>query len=153
MSITRRDWSTRATCIGFIDTATSARGRVPRRRAGLRIHPGGRREGSASRASCFTTKHGWKQALVDHNNYWAWRRERNDARWQQQERGELDFDAKNMMHTVRLLLSGRSLMQNGHPIVRFEGEELALLLSIRRGACRSSRSWRKPKPFSATASA
>ena len=76
---------------------------------------------------------GWKQALADHNNYWAWRRERNEARWQQQERGELDFDAKNMMHTVRLLLSARSLMQNGYPLVRFEGEDLALLMSIRRG--------------------
>jgi predicted nucleotidyltransferase len=76
---------------------------------------------------------GWKQALADHHNYWAWRRERNNARWQQQELGELDFDAKNMMHTIRLLLSGRSLMKNGHPIVRFEGENLALLMSIRRG--------------------
>jgi predicted nucleotidyltransferase len=75
----------------------------------------------------------WRQALVDHQNYWAWRRERNEARWQQQERGELDFDAKNMMHTVRLLLSGRSLMQVGQPIVRFEGEQLALLMSIREG--------------------
>lgn len=75
----------------------------------------------------------WKQSLVDHQNYWTWRRERNDARWQQQERGELDFDAKNMMHTVRLLLSGRSLMQFGQPIVRFEGEQLALLMSIREG--------------------
>jgi uncharacterized protein len=75
----------------------------------------------------------WKQALVEHQNYWSWRRERNDARWQQQERGELDFDAKNMMHTVRLLLSGRSLMEFGKPIVRFEGEQLALLMSIREG--------------------
>ena len=49
-----------------------------------------------------------KQALADHQNYWQWRRERSEARWQQQERGELDFDAKNMMHAVRLLLSGRS---------------------------------------------
>lgn len=76
---------------------------------------------------------GWKQALADHRNYWAWRRERNDARWQQQERGELDFDAKNMMHTVRLLLSGRSLMESGRPIVRFHGDQLALLISIRDG--------------------
>jgi uncharacterized protein len=75
----------------------------------------------------------WKQALMDHQNYWHWRRERNEARWQQQERGELDFDAKNMMHTVRLLLSGRSLMEAGRPIVRFEGEQLALLMSIRAG--------------------
>lgn len=76
---------------------------------------------------------GWKQALTDHRNYWQWRRERNDARWQQQERGELDFDAKNMMHTVRLLMSGRSLMATGCPIVRFTGAELELLLTIRAG--------------------
>ena len=68
---------------------------------------------------------GWKQALVDHQNYWAWRRDRNPARWEQQERGELDFDAKNMMHTVRLLLSGRSILENGAPIVRFAGEPVA----------------------------
>jgi uncharacterized protein len=76
---------------------------------------------------------GWRQALIDHKNYWNWRRERNEARWQQQERGELDFDAKNMMHTVRLLLSGRSLMERGEPIVRFKDEQLALLMSIRQG--------------------
>jgi predicted nucleotidyltransferase len=78
-------------------------------------------------------EHAWKQALADHHNYWTWRRDRNEARWLQQERGELDFDPKNMMHTVRLLLSGRSLMQSGHPIVRFTGEQLAMLMSIREG--------------------
>jgi predicted nucleotidyltransferase len=78
-------------------------------------------------------EHAWKQALADHRHYWAWRRDRNDARWRQQERGELDFDAKNMMHTIRLLLSGRSLMQSGQPIVRFSGDQLALLMSIREG--------------------
>ena len=76
---------------------------------------------------------GWRQAFADHQNYWAWRRDRNESRWQQQERGELDFDAKNMMHTVRLLLSGRSLMKSGQPIVRFSGHQLALLMSIREG--------------------
>jgi hypothetical protein len=38
-----------------------------------------------------------------------------------------------MMHTVRLLLSGRSLMLSGRPIVRFTGDDLALLMSIREG--------------------
>ena len=76
---------------------------------------------------------GWRQALTDHQNYWRWRRERNETRWQQQERGELDFDAKNMMHTVRLLMSGRSLMATGRPIVRFTGAELELLVTIRAG--------------------
>ena len=89
-------------------------------------------------ATCFAgfllyNEQAWRQALVEHQNYWAWRRNRNPARWQQQESGELDFDAKNMMHTVRLLLSGRSIMESGQPRVRFDGESLELLLSIRAG--------------------
>lgn len=81
----------------------------------------------------FYNEQAWKQALADHQNYWTWRRERNEARWRQQETGELDYDAKNMMHTMRLLLSGESIVQRGQPIVRFEGEQRALLLDIRAG--------------------
>lgn len=75
----------------------------------------------------------WKQSLADHHNYWKWRRDRNEARWRQQESGELDFDAKNMMHTVRLLLSGRAILETGKPLVRFSGAELGLLMDIRSG--------------------
>ncbi len=93
------------------------------------------REDEASRFAglLLFNEQAWKQSLVDHQNYWAWRRERNPARWEQQERGELDFDAKNMMHTVRLLLSGRSILERGEPIVRFSGESLSLLMDIRAG--------------------
>jgi uncharacterized protein len=75
----------------------------------------------------------WKQALTEHQNYWGWRKNRNDARWEAQEAGQLDFDAKNMMHTIRLLMSGRSILKRGEPIVRFEGRSLDLLLDIRAG--------------------
>ena len=75
----------------------------------------------------------WKQALIEHQNYWGWRENRNDARWEAQEAGQLDFDAKNMMHTIRLLMSGRSILEKGAPIVRFEGQSLNLLLDIRAG--------------------
>ena len=75
----------------------------------------------------------WRQACDDHRHYWTWRAERNEARWRQQESGELDYDAKNLMHTVRLLLSGRSILECGEPIVRFDGEALATLLAIRAG--------------------
>jgi predicted nucleotidyltransferase len=76
---------------------------------------------------------GWRQAMDDHRNYWTWRAERNDARWRQQESGELDYDAKNLMHTIRLLLSGCSILQQGLPIVRFEGADRQILLDIRAG--------------------
>jgi len=75
----------------------------------------------------------WKQSLADHHNYWNWRTERNDVRWRKQEAGDLDFDAKNMMHTLRLLLSGRSILQTGVPIVRFSANDLQLLMDIRAG--------------------
>ena len=45
----------------------------------------------------------------------------------------MDYDAKNMMHLVRLLLSGENIVMTGEPIVRFDGERLETLLSIRRG--------------------
>ncbi len=79
---------------------------------------------------------GWKQALVDHQNYWTWRRERNEARWRQQESGELDFDAKNLMHTIRLLLSGKAILEHGAPLVRVDGDTLHLLRDIRAGCFR-----------------
>ena len=75
----------------------------------------------------------WRQAMDDHRNYWTWRTERNDARWRQQESGELDYDAKNLMHTIRLLKSGQSILEYGAPIVRFDGNDRQLLLDIRNG--------------------
>jgi uncharacterized protein len=81
----------------------------------------------------FYNESAWKQALTDHQNYWTWRRERNEARWRQQESGELDYDAKTIMHTMRLLLSGESILRHGRPLIRFEGEQRELLLSIRKG--------------------
>lgn len=75
----------------------------------------------------------YEQSKADHQNYWRWRRERNDARWEAQESGQLDFDAKNLMHTIRLLLSGRAILQSGAPLVRFDGEALQLLRAIREG--------------------
>ena len=74
-----------------------------------------------------------ERALRNHANYWDWRRLRNDARWQSQECGERDYDAKNMMHTFRLLLSGENILKHGIPLVRFEGEQLQTLLDIRNG--------------------
>ncbi|UXI69063.1 nucleotidyltransferase domain-containing protein [Tahibacter amnicola] len=75
----------------------------------------------------------WRQAMADHHNYWTWRRERNESRWQMQERGEVDYDAKNLKHTLRLLMSGESILTRATPIVRFEGDDLALLRDVRGG--------------------
>jgi predicted nucleotidyltransferase len=78
-------------------------------------------------------KQAFEIAKRQHRQYWQWRHERNEDRWRSQERGEMDFDAKNMMHLVRLLYSGCHIVETGEPMVRFTGEPLATLLSIRRG--------------------
>lgn len=75
----------------------------------------------------------WERAHKDWRRYWEWMEHRNPARWVTQESGELDYDAKNMMHCVRLLISGAHLLRTGEPLVRFAGQELQLLLDIRTG--------------------
>ena len=72
-------------------------------------------------------------AKRDHKNYWQWRNNRNETRWQEQESGQRDYDAKNMMHTFRLLLSGQNILEQGEPLVRFEGEKLDFLKKILDG--------------------
>jgi uncharacterized protein len=75
----------------------------------------------------------YNRSVKDHHNYWKWRRERNDARWLTQEQGQIDYDAKNLMHSFRLLLSAEHIFREGEPRVRFGGEELQFLLAIRAG--------------------
>ena len=78
-------------------------------------------------------KNAFEKAKSDHRQYWEWRKHRNDARWRSQESGEMDYDAKNLMHTFRLLYSGLNVMECGEPLVRFSGEKLQELMAIRAG--------------------
>ena len=75
----------------------------------------------------------YEAAMRDHRNYLTWMKERNPARYRAQEKGELDYDAKSMLHCIRLLWSGRNILENGEPIVRFTGEKLQYLRDIRAG--------------------
>jgi hypothetical protein len=78
-------------------------------------------------------RNAYEQAMRDHRSYWEWRRHRNEARWLSQERGETDYDAKNMMHTFRLLLSGSHILRHHEPLVRLAGEELRFLQQVLAG--------------------
>ncbi|UCH71810.1 MAG: nucleotidyltransferase domain-containing protein, partial [Thermoplasmatales archaeon] len=75
----------------------------------------------------------YDRALKDWHSYWDWMKFRNSSRWIDQEKGNLDYDQKNMTHCVRLLMSGENILRNGEPIVRFEGKQLEYLLNIRKG--------------------
>jgi hypothetical protein len=66
-------------------------------------------------------------------NYWDWIKNRNQERWILQEKGLVDMDVKNMMHCMRLLYSGKNILTNSEPIVRFEGKQREFLMDIRKG--------------------
>lgn len=78
-------------------------------------------------------KQGYESSIRDFHNYWQWRENRNEHRWISQEKGYLDYDAKNIMHMFRLLLSGKNILKNGSPIVRFSGKKLEFLKDILSG--------------------
>ena len=78
-------------------------------------------------------KDAFEHAKSLHKQYWTWRNNRNESRWLDQEKNIIDYDAKNMMHTFRLLYSGLNVMRNGEPLVRFSGEKLSELMAIRQG--------------------
>jgi len=75
----------------------------------------------------------YDRAVKQWHSYWDWVKNRNDNRWIDQEQGLLNYDAKNMCHCVRLMMSAMNILTNGEPKVRFEGEERDLLMSIRNG--------------------
>lgn len=75
----------------------------------------------------------YEKAVRDWHSYWDWVRTRNISRWLDQEKGLVDFDAKNIMHCFRLLMSGENILAQGFPIVRFEGDQREYLMAIRRG--------------------
>jgi hypothetical protein len=75
----------------------------------------------------------FKRAYEDWKSYWKWMENRNEPRWVDQEKGNLDYDAKNMSHCLRLMLSSKNILTQGYPIVRFDGETRELLMMIKRG--------------------
>lgn len=75
----------------------------------------------------------YDQDVKNWKNYWDWVENRNDARWVTQENGDIDYDAKNVMHSMRLIRSTKSLLENGYPKVKFHGDERDFLMKIRNG--------------------
>lgn len=76
---------------------------------------------------------GYEAACKEWESFWEWMANKNDARWVSQERGEIDYDCKNLMHTMRLLIQSEYILNTGEPKIFFEGEERDYLMNIRLG--------------------
>jgi len=76
---------------------------------------------------------GYEKSLRQWRRYWTWRRSRNEKRWVGQDGDNFQYDRKNMQHCFRLLMCGRHFVRRGCPIVRFDGDDLRFLRSVRAG--------------------
>lgn len=74
---------------------------------------------------------GYTKYCKDYKEYWSWVEKRNEARYQNTIDSGKNYDAKNMMHTFRLLDMAIEILRDGRVIV--ERPNRAELLSIRRG--------------------
>lgn len=79
----------------------------------------------------FNTEH-YSAHCRDHREYWEWIEKRNEERYLSNKEHGKDYDAKNMMHTIRLLQVAEEIGREGKlHVVRKNREEL---LAIKKGA-------------------
>lgn len=76
-------------------------------------------------------KDGYAIHCREYHEYWDWVKRRNEARYQGTLAHGKRYDAKNMMHTFRLLNMAQEIATEG--VVRVRRPEREFLLSIRRG--------------------
>lgn len=77
-------------------------------------------------------KDGYAKHCKDYRNYWDWVAVRNQERYENTLQHGKNYDAKNMMHTFRLLDMAAEILEHGKIIVERPNREE--LLAIRRGA-------------------
>jgi uncharacterized protein len=82
-------------------------------------------------ATLFFNKDGYSKYCKDYNEYWAWVESRNEARYENTVAHGKNYDAKNMMHTFRLLDMAEEILKTGKVNVRRANREA--LLEIRAG--------------------
>lgn len=89
-------------------------------------------KGLAPLAVMSFNKSGYSKYCKDYKEYWEWVEKRNDARYQNTLTHGKNYDAKNMMHTFRLLDMAEEIAQTGEIVVRRPNREF--LLKIKSGA-------------------
>jgi hypothetical protein len=77
-------------------------------------------------------KNGYSTYCKEHRDYWEWVRKRNDTRYQNTLSHGKNYDAKNLMHTFRLLAMAEEIAREGQIKVRRPDRDF--LLQVRSGA-------------------
>ncbi len=79
----------------------------------------------------FFNREGYSSYCKDYRAYWEWVENRNEERYQNTLQHSKNYDAKNMMHTIRLLEMAEEIATLRKVIVRRPNREF--LLQVRRG--------------------
>lgn len=82
-------------------------------------------------AILYFNKDGYKKYCKDYKQYWDWVEKRNDSRYENTIAHGKNYDAKNIMHTFRLLDMAEEILSMGNINVRRPNR--AALLEIRKG--------------------
>ncbi|WP_175634926.1 DNA polymerase beta superfamily protein [Pedobacter ghigonis] len=82
-------------------------------------------------AYLFFNKDSYSSYCKVHNEYWEWVEKRNEVRHTTNKSHGKDYDAKNMMHTIRLLQVALEIVRDGKLNVKRENRDE--LLMIKRG--------------------
>jgi uncharacterized protein len=88
-------------------------------------------KGETPVATLFFNKDGYSKYCKDYKEYWAWVENRNEVRYENTVASGKNYDAKNMMHTFRLLDMAEEMLRDGKVNVRRPNREQ--LLAIRKG--------------------
>ncbi len=82
-------------------------------------------------AYLYYNKDGYSSYCKEYHSYWQWVENRNEARYQGNQQSGADYDAKNMMHTIRLLQTAQQIVTQQNLSVRCNNREE--LLAIKAG--------------------
>jgi len=88
-------------------------------------------EGEKELAYLFFNKDSYSSYCNEYSEYWAWVENRNENRYHENQSHGKDYDAKNMMHTIRLLQVALEIVRDGELNVKRPNREE--LLAIKRG--------------------
>jgi len=88
-------------------------------------------KGEKELTNLFFNKEGYSAYCREYHEYWEWVKKRNEERYSNTMQHGKNYDAKNMMHTIRLLQVAEEILTTGQLNIKRQNREE--LLSIKAG--------------------
>lgn len=76
---------------------------------------------------------GYRKDCSEWLSFFEWMANRNEDRWSTDWKKDMEFDAKNLLHVMRLMYESEHILKEGRPRIRWDSEKLKFLREIREG--------------------